>query len=142
MRLYILYGFTFAVAFLLALDLTPLMRKAALQFGIIDKPDGKLKNHHEPVAYLGGLAIYISFLVSLALILSFDQEMLGKLAYILLSLAQRRHFYRYDVEPIKEILAKAAVAYKLSQIPVGSGNQANVHLDSPLAADSLELLFL
>ena len=77
MRLYILYGFTFAVAFLLALYLTPLMRKAALQFGIIDKPDGKLKNHDLPVAYLGGLAIYISFLVSLALILSFDQEMLG-----------------------------------------------------------------
>ena len=77
MRLYILYSFTFAVAFLLALYLTPLMRKAALQFGIIDKPDGKLKNHHEPVAYLGGLAVYLSFLVSLALILSFDQEILG-----------------------------------------------------------------
>jgi UDP-GlcNAc:undecaprenyl-phosphate GlcNAc-1-phosphate transferase len=77
MRLYILYSFTFVVAFLLALYLTPLMRKAALQFGIIDKPDGKLKNHHEPVAYLGGLAVYLSFLVSLALILSFDQEMLG-----------------------------------------------------------------
>jgi len=77
MRFYILYGFTFAVAFLLALYLTPLMRKAALQFGIIDKPDGKLKNHDVPVAYLGGLAIYLSFLVSLALILSFDQEMLG-----------------------------------------------------------------
>ena len=77
MTLYILYSFTFAVAFLLALYLTPLMRKAALQFGIVDKPDGKLKNHHEPVAYLGGLAVYLSFLVSLALILSFDQEMLG-----------------------------------------------------------------
>jgi UDP-GlcNAc:undecaprenyl-phosphate GlcNAc-1-phosphate transferase len=77
MRLYILYGLTFAVAFLLALYLTPLMRKAALQFGIIDKPDGKLKNHDAPVAYLGGLAVYLSFLLSLALILSFDQEMLG-----------------------------------------------------------------
>ena len=77
MKLYILYGFTFGVAFLLALYLTPLMRKAALQFGIIDKPDGKLKNHDEPIAYLGGLAVYLSFLVSLALILSFDQEMLA-----------------------------------------------------------------
>ena len=77
MSLYILYSFTFAIAFLLSLYLTPLMRKAALQFGIIDKPDGNLKNHHEPVAYLGGLAVYLSFLVSLALILSFDQEMLG-----------------------------------------------------------------
>ena len=77
MRLYILYSFAFAIAFLLCLYLTPLMRKAALQFGITDNPDGKLKNQHEPVAYLGGLAVYLSFLVSLALILSFDQEMLG-----------------------------------------------------------------
>jgi UDP-GlcNAc:undecaprenyl-phosphate GlcNAc-1-phosphate transferase len=77
MKFYILYSFTFSVAVLLSLYFTPLMRKAALQFGIVDKPDGKLKNHHEPVAYLGGLAVYLSFLLSLALILSFDQEMLG-----------------------------------------------------------------
>jgi UDP-GlcNAc:undecaprenyl-phosphate GlcNAc-1-phosphate transferase len=55
------------------------MRKAALQYGIMDKPDGNLKNHGNPVAYLGGLAVYLSFLVSLALTFNFDQQVLGLL---------------------------------------------------------------
>jgi len=79
MKEYILYFFTFALAFLLSLYLTPLVKKAAIQFGIIDKPDGKLKKQKVPVAYLGGLAVYLSFLISLALVFSFDQEVLGLL---------------------------------------------------------------
>ncbi len=79
MKEYRLYFLTFALAFSLSLYLTPLVRKAALQFGIVDKPDGKLKQQGAPVAYLGGLAIYLSFLISLALTYSFDQEVLGLL---------------------------------------------------------------
>ena len=79
MKEYILYFLTFALAFSLSLYLTPMVRKAALQFGIIDKPDGKLKQHSAPVAYLGGLAIYLSFLISLALTFCFDKEVLGLL---------------------------------------------------------------
>lgn len=79
MILYVLYGASFALAFFLGLYLTPLMRKAALQYGIVDVPDGRLKNHGVPVAYLGGLAVYLAFLVSLALTFSFDHEMLGML---------------------------------------------------------------
>ena len=79
MKEYFIYFLTFSLAFLLSTYVTPLVRKAALQYGIIDKPDGKLKNHKEPVAYLGGLAVYISFLISLALIFSFDKEVLGLL---------------------------------------------------------------
>ena len=79
MNEYFIYFLTFILALLLSLYVTPLVKKAALQFGIIDKPDGKLKQHKTPVAYLGGLAIYISFLVSLALTFSFDQEVLGLL---------------------------------------------------------------
>jgi UDP-GlcNAc:undecaprenyl-phosphate GlcNAc-1-phosphate transferase len=79
MKEYILYFLTFALAFSLSLYLTPLVRKAALQFGVVDKPDGKLKQQRSPVAYLGGLAIYLSFLISLALTFSFDQEVLGLL---------------------------------------------------------------
>lgn len=75
----VLYVLTFALAFSLSLYLTPMVRKAALQFGIVDKPDGKLKQQKSPVAYLGGLAIYLSFLISLALTFSFDQEVLGLL---------------------------------------------------------------
>jgi len=79
MMSYFLYGASFVLAFFLALYLTPLIRKAALQYGIMDKPDGNLKNHDTPVAYLGGLAVYLSFLISLALTVNFDQQVLGLL---------------------------------------------------------------
>ncbi|HYV18045.1 MAG TPA: MraY family glycosyltransferase [Verrucomicrobiae bacterium] len=73
-----------ALAFLLALALalytTPLMRQAAIRFGIVDRPDGALKTQKEPVAYLGGLAIYLSFLLALTATLRFDSvEVLGLL---------------------------------------------------------------
>jgi UDP-GlcNAc:undecaprenyl-phosphate GlcNAc-1-phosphate transferase len=79
MKEYFLYILTFILALLLSLYVTPIIRKAALQYGIIDEPDGKLKQQKTPVAYLGGLAVYLSFLVSLALTVSFDQEVLGLL---------------------------------------------------------------
>ncbi|MCI0567319.1 MAG: undecaprenyl/decaprenyl-phosphate alpha-N-acetylglucosaminyl 1-phosphate transferase [Acidobacteria bacterium] len=70
-----------AGAFLLAAGLahylTPVLRQAAIRFGIVDRPDGKLKNHRAPVPYLGGIAIYLSFLLSLALTVEFRREVLG-----------------------------------------------------------------
>jgi UDP-GlcNAc:undecaprenyl-phosphate GlcNAc-1-phosphate transferase len=73
------YMLTFGVAGLLSAVLTPRLRDAALRFGIVDRPDGRLKTHGEPVPYLGGLAIYLAFLISLALTFDFSVEVLGLL---------------------------------------------------------------
>ena len=70
---------TFVLAAGLAVWLTPRVRDAAVRFGIVDRPDGRLKQHGEPVAYLGGLAIYLSFLLALALTVRFSRETLGLL---------------------------------------------------------------
>jgi UDP-GlcNAc:undecaprenyl-phosphate GlcNAc-1-phosphate transferase len=48
-----------------ALILTPIMRKLALSNGIVDLPDARRKAHAKPVAYLGGLAIFLGWLVGL-----------------------------------------------------------------------------
>lgn len=70
----------FALGLVISLYCTPLMRQAAIRFGIVDKPDGRLKNQKEPVAYLGGIAIYLSFLLALTATLRFDStEVLGLL---------------------------------------------------------------
>jgi len=73
------YGLTFAAAAALAVWLTPKMREAAVRFGIVDRPDGALKTHREPVAYLGGLAIYLAFLLALTAFLPFDGRVLAML---------------------------------------------------------------
>jgi len=73
------YLMTFGVAAVVAAVITPHLRQAAIRFGIVDRPDGRLKKQREPVPYLGGLALYLSFLISLALTLDFSNEVLGLL---------------------------------------------------------------
>jgi UDP-GlcNAc:undecaprenyl-phosphate GlcNAc-1-phosphate transferase len=69
----------FFLAYLLARVGTPLAREAAIKFGVVDHPDGQLKNHDEPVAYLGGLAVFTSFLMSIGMTFEFDHELLALL---------------------------------------------------------------
>jgi UDP-GlcNAc:undecaprenyl-phosphate GlcNAc-1-phosphate transferase len=73
----------YAAAFLISLGLslywTPLIRKAALQLGIVDRPDGHLKKHTENIPYLGGIAVFVSFLITLGVLTRFEQETLGLL---------------------------------------------------------------
>lgn len=67
----------FLLAYALARVGTPMAREAAQRFGVVDVPDGRLKNQREPVAYLGGLAVFTSFLLSLGMIFDFDMELLA-----------------------------------------------------------------
>jgi UDP-GlcNAc:undecaprenyl-phosphate GlcNAc-1-phosphate transferase len=69
----------FFLAYMLARVGTPMAREAALKFGVVDNPDGRLKNHSEPVAYLGGLAVFTSFLLSIGMTFEFDHELLALL---------------------------------------------------------------
>ncbi len=79
------YGAAFAVSCIFALYCTPIMRKAALQLGVVDRPDGKLKKHDDAVPYLGGLAVFIAFLLTVGIFTNFKhvsaehQETLGLL---------------------------------------------------------------
>jgi len=69
----------FFLAYFLALVGTPMAREAALRFGVVDQPDGALKNHDQPVAYLGGLAVFTAFLLSIGMTFEFDAELLALL---------------------------------------------------------------
>ena len=68
---------TLVLSFLLALYGVPIARQAALKYGIVDAPDGRLKHQREPVPYFGGLAIYLAFLMSLAFTFEFRHDVLG-----------------------------------------------------------------
>ncbi|MBN1787196.1 MAG: undecaprenyl/decaprenyl-phosphate alpha-N-acetylglucosaminyl 1-phosphate transferase [Sedimentisphaerales bacterium] len=48
-------------SFVAALPGTWLCKKIALKFGAVDKPDGEVKTHTQPIAYLGGLGILLGF---------------------------------------------------------------------------------
>jgi UDP-GlcNAc:undecaprenyl-phosphate GlcNAc-1-phosphate transferase len=67
----------FSLGLALSLYTTPLMRRAAIQFGILDHPDGQLKNHRDAVPYLGGLAVFLAYLIALAVTFEFSHTVLG-----------------------------------------------------------------
>jgi len=56
------YLAVFAVAFVVSLLLTPLMRLLAIRNGVVDWPDRDRKNHGRPIAYLGGAVIFLAWL--------------------------------------------------------------------------------
>lgn len=53
-----------ASALILAIGVTPLMRRVALRYGVTDQPNAR-KIHISPVPLLGGAAIYLAFIVTL-----------------------------------------------------------------------------
>ena len=58
---------TAALAMSLTRFFTPVVARAAVRCGIVDRPDGRLKLHATPVPYLGGLSLGLGFFISLSL---------------------------------------------------------------------------
>jgi UDP-GlcNAc:undecaprenyl-phosphate GlcNAc-1-phosphate transferase len=61
------YVYVFYAAFIVSFIFTPLMRMIAIYFGVIDQPDQKRKFHKAPIAYLGGVAVFLGWLAGMAI---------------------------------------------------------------------------
>ncbi len=61
----LLYLLAFVVSLVVVLAVTPVMRSLALKFGVMDKPSSSVKTHKEATPYLGGIAIWVAFVVTL-----------------------------------------------------------------------------
>lgn len=59
------YIMVFAVAFIVTLLMTPLVRRLAVANGIVDHPSEARKIHKLPIAYLGGVAVYFGIIAAL-----------------------------------------------------------------------------
>ena len=58
-------------AFAFSFYLVPVLAETARKRAFLDIPDGKIKQHKKATPYLGGLAIYLSFITILALFYPF-----------------------------------------------------------------------
>ncbi|MGN1402428.1 MAG: glycosyltransferase family 4 protein [Bacillus sp. (in: firmicutes)] len=65
---------TLIICFFTSLLITPLVRKLALYIGATDKPNHR-KIHVEAMPRLGGIAIFVSFLLGIAILQPQDQDM-------------------------------------------------------------------
>ncbi|MCC6322443.1 MAG: undecaprenyl/decaprenyl-phosphate alpha-N-acetylglucosaminyl 1-phosphate transferase [Phycisphaerales bacterium] len=59
------YMGVFVAAFLVALIATPIMRRIAIANGVVDRPSVARKIHRLPVAYLGGVAVYLGIVAGI-----------------------------------------------------------------------------
>jgi len=75
--LIVFFVLTFLLGFAFSYYLTPRFMDLASRFGLVDRPDGRLKFQKEPVPYLGGLAVFFAFLLTLAITYEFSPEVTG-----------------------------------------------------------------
>ncbi len=61
------YAWVPVVSFAASFLATPMVRALARRLRVVDKPDGFLKPHGRPIAYLGGVAVYLGWLAGLLL---------------------------------------------------------------------------
>jgi UDP-GlcNAc:undecaprenyl-phosphate GlcNAc-1-phosphate transferase len=54
------------VAWVVTLVSTPVIRMIAIETGVVDRPDEARKLHRKPIAYLGGVAVFIGLLAGIA----------------------------------------------------------------------------
>ncbi len=61
------YIYVFFAAYIVSFLFTPVMQMIALYYGIVDEPDLIRKLHGSPVAYLGGVAVFLGWMAGLAI---------------------------------------------------------------------------
>ena len=83
----LLYLITFFIAYITALILTPFFRYIAIKFNIYDRPSTPVKTHKVSTPYLGGLAIWggwVISLISIRLITNFPTGTLNNLRSVII----------------------------------------------------------
>src|SRR3954462_14476418 len=115
------YVYVFYVSFIVSFLFPPIMRGVAIFYNIVDNPDRLRKMHQMPVAYLGGVAVFLGWMSGLAItqFLSIHRQeagwnighpsikfsiVLGALIIIVLGLWDDLH----GVKPIGKILGQVA----------------------------------
>ncbi len=70
------YGFPFLLAMFVSYVLTPYIKKLAFKIGAVDKPDNR-KVHKKIMPRLGGLAIYVAFMIGCIASLEMTWDIFG-----------------------------------------------------------------
>ncbi|MHC4208915.1 MAG: hypothetical protein ACYSWT_04285, partial [Planctomycetota bacterium] len=117
------HAVVFVAAFLVTLLSTPLIRRLALHAGVTDRPDNNRKMHRYPVAYLGGVAVFLGLIVATAVSYVFKDEVaaqyrpvplavvLGMVAITFTGLADDVWGWHPRLKVAGQLVAAAALAY-------------------------------
>lgn len=70
---------SFAVALVIAYFMTPPVKSFAQKIGAMDVPKDERRVHNHPIPRMGGIAIFVGFVISLLLFVSFTSQVIGLL---------------------------------------------------------------
>lgn len=103
------------ICFISSVVLTPLVKKIALHIGAVDKPDNKRKVHHKVMPRLGGLAIFLSFLIGYMLFAPKTTQMLsvliGGFIIILVGMCDDINSLKPSYKLLGQIIAASIVVF-------------------------------
>ncbi|HDL52382.1 MAG TPA: undecaprenyl/decaprenyl-phosphate alpha-N-acetylglucosaminyl 1-phosphate transferase [Proteobacteria bacterium] len=120
------YFLSFLISFGVAIALTPWMAQTARRVGMVDRPDGALKKHEGAVPYLGGLAVFVGFLIGFSPFFDLDRQvlaiMLGGTLIVLLGFLDDLGNLPSKTKLLGQALAvlvvmKAGIAIKIAFLP-------------------------
>ncbi len=105
-----LYLLGFGIAFALSAAITPFVRKFALSRGIVDAPTSARKIHKREIAYLGGLAIFVAFLLTVLLFVPISRQLVSLLVGCVILVIVGVLDDVYDLSPGIKLVAQFAAA--------------------------------
>lgn len=113
--IYLLMGIAFAVALCFTLISVPLARKIAEKIGAIDVPKDTRRMHKVPTPRLGGLAVFLGFLVSVLCFCEITKETIGLLCgsviIVILGIFDDSHDLSAKLKLIVQIIAALVTIY-------------------------------
>ena len=111
------YGSPFLLAALASYILTPYIKTLAFKIGAIDKPDNR-KVHKKIMPRLGGLAIYIAFMIAAVASLELTKDIVGILLIILNNYSRGDANFQElvsKVDDVKKIYDDVQSTYELGE---------------------------
>ena len=137
--------FIMLICFISAIILTPIVKKIASHINAVDKPDNKRKVHTKPIPRLGGLAVFLAFLIGYMLFAPKTTQMLsvliGGFVLILVGICD-------DIKPLKPLykfigqIIAASIVVLYGNITFDDMIVFGIHFDFGVLAYPLAIFFI
>lgn len=132
MLIYLLMGIAFVVAFGFTWISVPLARKIAEKIGAIDVPKDARRMHKVPTPRLGGLAVFLGFLVSVLCFCEITRELIGLLCgsviIVILGIFDDSHDLSAKLKFCVQIIAALVTIY-IGDIKINFFTNPNIFSD-------------
>ena len=108
-------------AFLVALVATPVVKSLAQRVGAVDVPKDARRMHNHPIPRMGGLAIFLGFLLSVLLFVELTGQirgmLLGAVIIVVLGIFDDIYALSAKLKLVVQIVAALAVSYTHLTLP-------------------------